>query len=239
MERYLTNITESPPPRIIPGVERSRPPSYSPELATLLTSTHSRTLTKPLKHTALKNPPTLPERANPSSEEARILGPFSKRREVNIRWRYHTGEIKRTYYPLELSEPDDPEYKHNLRGTGAECLALLKEVEDLARSPLPIPGRKRDAKADTANLVTHPYQQEKFDSSLPNRFLRRRYRELLARIPILIPDKNTQYGAKTTWSPLALVSSDRNVVQYGIASEEDIDWIIKADKADKEARNKK
>lgn len=234
-QRYLENPFEPQPARIISAVERSRPPSYSPELATLLTSIHSRTLTRPLKPAALKNPPTLPERAlNPSSGEARILGPFSKRREVNIRWRYHTGEIRRTYYPLELTEPDHhPHENHDLlRKTGLEKLHLLTEIEQLARSPRngrPFPRRQPSGTQQNVQTCLSQPDQAKFDPSpsLPPRFLRRRYRELLARIPILVPDKTAKFSVRTSWSPLALVSSQRNI-QYPGVPDEDMKWLAAA-----------
>lgn len=201
---------------------------------------HSRTLTRPLKPAALKIPPTLPERANPSSEEARILGPFSKRREVNIRWRYHTGEIQRTYYPLELTVPQGSSNDHNLRGTGLEKLGLLNEIEQLARSPIqgrPLPRRQKSSGAANVEIHTTEPCRNKFDSPLPPRFLRRRYRELLGRIPILCPDKTAPYRARTMWSPLALVSKERNV-QYGSATEEDVNWIIDAENLEKGVNGK-
>ncbi|KAF8898926.1 hypothetical protein BD779DRAFT_48542 [Infundibulicybe gibba] len=105
MEPLLSHPQALVPPRIIPAVEKSRPPIYSPELKALLTSAHSRT-TKPLSPQALNSPPLMPARANPSSEEARLLGRLSKRREVNIRWRYFTVEWKKIRPPLEVVVKD-------------------------------------------------------------------------------------------------------------------------------------
>ncbi|KAF8501929.1 hypothetical protein JB92DRAFT_2741094 [Gautieria morchelliformis] len=229
MKHFLSNPFEPLPPRIIPAVERSRPPSYSPELTTLLTSIHARTLTKPLKLSALHAPPTLPERADPSSEEARLLGPFSRRREVNIRWRYHTGELKKTYFPVELTRPavDDA---CRLRETGAEELKLLEEVERLASSPhsdgIPRPRRERRTVPEQKS-VSQPIQAE-FSSSLPRRFLRRRYRELLSRIPILTPNGKASTGCSTALSPLALSNGTRPL-RVGQGTEDDVDWIIRAE----------
>jgi hypothetical protein len=238
MQYFLSNPFDPLPPRIIPAVERSRPPSYSPELTTLLTSIHARTLTKPLKPSALRTPPTLPEHADPSSQEARLLGPFSRRREVNIRWRYHTGELKKTYFPLELTRPtiDDT---CRLRGTGAEELKLLEEVERLARSPhdgTPRPRRERRTVPDQKS-VSQPFEAE-FDSSLPRRFLRRRYRELLSRIPILTPNGKTSTGCSTALSPLALSNATRPL-RIGQGTEDDVDWIIRAETEDMRKSEKK
>ncbi|KAJ7293404.1 hypothetical protein C8J57DRAFT_1490821 [Mycena rebaudengoi] len=95
MEPILTDPTEPIPPKIIPAVEKSRPPVYSQELTALLTSPHSR-IRRPLDKKHLACPTTLPARADPASADARLLGPFSKRRETNIRWRYFVAECKKT-----------------------------------------------------------------------------------------------------------------------------------------------
>lgn len=239
VQRYLSNPAAPLPPRIIPAVERSRPPSYSPELTTLLTSIHARTTTKPLKLSALHTPPTLPERANPSSDEARFLGPFSRRREVNIRWRHHTGEVKKTFPPLELTKRHGAEGPSYIRETGAEELKLLEEVECLARSPHegpPMPRRERQTSIRMDD-VPRPVQA-RFDSPLPTRFLRRRYRELLSRIPILTPSSKTETGCVTAFSPLALSHTTRGgASRMGQATEDDVDWIIEAE-AKRETRRK-
>ncbi|KAF8519101.1 hypothetical protein BU17DRAFT_47936 [Hysterangium stoloniferum] len=229
MKRFLTNPFDPPPPRIIPGVERSRPPSYSPELSTLLVSAHARTITKPLKPVALVTPPTLPERADPKSEEARLLGTLSRRREVNIRWRYYVAEVKKTYYPLELTKPNGVSETSRFRQTGAEGLSLLKEVEQLASSghmSSPVPRRQRGKAAEPGDSE-NPLQHAASDSQFTKRFLRRRYRELLSRIPILTPDTEGKYGGQTSLSPLSLSNSSR-MWRVGQASEEDVDWVIKA-----------
>ncbi|KAF8578413.1 hypothetical protein K439DRAFT_1417219 [Ramaria rubella] len=228
MKVFLSNPTQPPPPRIIPAVERSRPPSYSPELATLLTSIHARTLTKPLKETALKRPPTLPLHADPSSEAARLLGPFSRRREVNIRWRYHVEELRKTFFPLELTKQDGENGCSHLRQTGAEELKLLEEVERLAQSS-PIDSlRPRREQRGNNDREDAPHSQMEFDTSLPRRFLRRRYRELLSRIPILTPNNKAKFGGDTALSPAA-ISNHTRALRIGRATDEDIDWILRAE----------
>lgn len=245
MKHYLTNPAKPPPASIIPGVERSRPPSYSPELTTLLTSVHSRTLTKPLKPEALVNPPTLPARADPSSEEARLLGRLSLRREVNIRWRFHSGELKRTYFPLELSEKGSSNGEANARPvprqTGAEELALVAELERLATSPhdgVPIPRRQRAALKDQKGDHKPNTHQESFESNFnspkPVRFIRRRYRELLGRVPILRSDGHAKTGCSTTVSSLA-IGHDFKGMRVPNAAQDDLDWILRSDLGNKES----
>jgi len=232
-KHYLTNPFNSPPPRIIPAVERSRPPSYSPELKVLLTSIHSRS--KPLSSSALYTPPTLPQKADLSSEEARIFGPLSRRREVNIRWRYHTAQLARTYFPLELSkgESNGSEFQTELRPTGAEELELLREVETLARSPhngVPLPRRQQInyAKKETKDQTNIG---QVFYSSRPARFIRRRYAQLLSRIPILRPKINTKTECITSFSPLAIGAPVQGM-KVPEASKEDIDWFLKGEGSD-------
>ncbi|KIJ46392.1 hypothetical protein M422DRAFT_29255 [Sphaerobolus stellatus SS14] len=238
-KHYLTNPYEPPPPRIIPQVERSRPPSYSPELVTLLTSGHARTQTKPLKPSALVTPPTLPERANPSSEEARLLGRLSLRREVNIRWRYHSGELKKTYFPLEVSEASfaisDDQIK-SPRPTGVEELALVSELERLARSPhegVPMPRRQRLSESSAGQKQNQNQSSRQasiktdFNSPKPIRFIRRRYRELLSRVPILRQDSKSKTGCSTAISSLAISHGFKGMTVPN-AAEEDVEWVLRA-----------
>jgi len=181
------------PARIISPVERSRPPVYSPELAALLLSPYSRSSGKALlKPSHLREPPTLPSRADPTSEDARLFGPFSKRRQVNIRWRYFSYQWKRIYPPLEVSvkhpEPQNTPSQDGfvpetgLRSVGLQGAGLLEELKILAGevSKKPTSPRRIDS---VYRPESSPTAADR--GSLPNRYLRRRYRELLGRIPIL------------------------------------------------------
>jgi hypothetical protein len=173
-------------------VERSRPPAYGPELTALLLSPFTRPSGKTPKSSHLPSPPTLPPRANPSSENARLFGPFSKRREVNIRWRYFTNQWKRLYPPLEVSvkqqgtretsSQEDAILDAKIRSVGMQTAGLLDEVKSLAgpASEKPPAPRRTDQ-----IYLPHIHTSAADRRSLPNRFLRRRYRELLGRIPVL------------------------------------------------------
>ncbi|KAL0071793.1 hypothetical protein AAF712_000715 [Marasmius tenuissimus] len=135
-------------------------------------------------------PPTLSPRADPSTEEARLLGPLSKRREVNTRWRYFVREWKKVYPPLQLilrdpssgAESARPEDIHrvNIREVGAQGHGLFEEIEKLVGKPLSTRRltrreRKTSEAADTPNApVRHP-----------SRWLRRRYQRLLGKLPVL------------------------------------------------------
>ena len=200
-QTFSSDPTAPAPPRIIPSVESSRPPVYSPELTALLVSPYSRPSGRAPKLPHLLSPPTLPPRADPSSEDARIFGPFSKRREVNIRWRYFSYHWKRLYPPLEVSvkqsgaqetsSQEDALLGARIRGVGMQTAGLLEELKVLAGPVYERPPAPR--RADPVYpLQTSSYASDR--RALPNRFLRRRYRELLGRIPVLtysyVPNKS-------------------------------------------------
>ena len=173
-------------------MERSRPPICGPELTALLLSPYARPSGKAPKPSHLLSPPTLPPRATPSSKDARLFGPLSKRRDVNIRWRYFSCQWKRLYPPLEvsvkqqgtqeISSQEDALLDARIRGVGMQTAGQLDEVKSLAgpaSEKPPVPRR-----IDQIYLpCTHTPAADR--RSLPNRFLRRRYRELLGRIPVL------------------------------------------------------
>ncbi len=163
---------------------------YSPELAALLLSPYSRSSGKASKPAHLHHPPTLPSRADPSSEDARLFGPLSKRRQVNIHWRYFSHQWRRINPPLEISVKQQEALKvpsqegfapdAGIRGVGLQGAGLLEELKTLAG----VPKRPTDPRR-----IDPVYRSESPSTtargSSPNRYLRRRYRELLGRIPIL------------------------------------------------------
>ena len=173
-------------------MERSRPPVYGPELAALLLSPYTRPTGKAPRPSHFISPPTLPTRARPSSEDARLFGPFSKRRDANIRWRYFSLNWKRLYPPLEVSvkqqgtleasSKEDALLGARIRGVGMQTAGQLDEIKSLAgpASEKPPAPRRIDQIYLPRTRTSTSGQQ-----SLPNRFLRRRYRELLGRIPVL------------------------------------------------------
>jgi hypothetical protein len=173
-------------------VEKSRPPVYSPELKALLTSGHSRA-TKPLTLKSLDFPPTLPTRADPASEDALLLGPLSKRREVNIRWRYFVNEWKKIYPPLQLVANDPSRGVHEgvkdtdllragIRGFGAQGKGVFEDILSIA-GPLRTSSSLTRKERRNANIVPEPTSSH-LDRH-PSRWLRRRYQELLGRMPVL------------------------------------------------------
>ena len=219
-----TDPTANPAP-IIRGVPSSAPAPYSPELRTLLTT--SLPDTKPLTPADLKKPRTLPPRADPTSEEAALRGPFSKRREVNIRHRAHAAALRRVAPPLELAvrpTPDEPAFV-----PGPSALAAFR-ADDAAVYPRPLAmqglGLMRDIEELIGGTIHHTPQLTKRERRAakispaapdapaapdtttaaprhPQRWVRRRYRLLLTQLPQLTYDAtSTRYSACI--SPLAI-----------------------------------
>ncbi|EAU92715.2 DNA repair protein RAD5 [Coprinopsis cinerea okayama7 len=107
----LADQTSLPtPPPIIPGVEKSRPPVYSPALTALLTSPDARKARRAMRQGAWKASNVLPPRADPESELARLLGPFSKRREVNLQQRFFKKAWSTVHPPLEVQAEAESGY---------------------------------------------------------------------------------------------------------------------------------
>lgn len=144
-------------------------------------SPHSRT-TKPLSKKDIDTPRNLPARADPASEEARIFGPLSKRRELNIRRRFFRSETKKLLPPLVMeSRTTDKEnilLDFDIRKTNLFHEAE-KAVGELYRGPTKT---RRECKAD---LFGNQSQTDSFDRH-PSRWIRRRYRWLLSRLPCLV-----------------------------------------------------
>jgi hypothetical protein len=224
-----------------------------------LTSQPSRR-TKPLKRSELASPPTLPPRADPNSAAAKFFGLLSKRREVNIRWRYFIEEWKKIFPPLQvnvieetvtldgrLSQSDSSQEaltRAGIRGVGLQGKGVHEELVMLAGSlstPPPTPRRQRNASIrDDCSPSSPASPKIQPRSRFPTRWLRRRYQELLGRLPTLnyipeTPEKGSlpsgSYEVKLEHNALAF--SER----YGLkrlADPDEIDkkWLQLAAQAD-------
>ncbi|VDB99572.1 unnamed protein product [Peniophora sp. CBMAI 1063] len=201
MKPLLSDPSQPKPPRIIAAAPKSHPPVYSPELAALSISGSARRVGKPLKPDQLANPPKMPARADPSSSEHKLYGPLSKRRQSNIRWRFFTDNWQKLHAPLELTvdpTPSSSKGKEVMRGV-PRCIGIygqgvLEDVKSVANAShgmrTPIPRRqRRSLRADEDAGWRH----ETPAGIAPSRFLRRRYAELLGKIPILTYTKTGKY----------------------------------------------
>lgn len=219
-------------------MEKSRPPVYSPELTALLVSSASRP--RPATKAKLVNPPTLPERANPDSEDARLLGPFSKRRKVNILWRFFALQWKKAYPPLQvtmeerkstekLRRTDRPTLaRMGVRPLGLQNSGLYEEAESLAGSTLGVPttprreGKHLQCMNDDGDIPPRPLH-------VP-RFMRRRFQSVLSKIPVLtysygIGRDGQQQKGKYTVSLSANASRLDKLTRITKADQSDVEWL--------------
>ena len=197
---------------------KSRPPVYSPELRALLTSTLSRA-TKPLRHDFLDNPPTLPVR---TVSEMDLLGPFSKRREINIRWRFFTAEWKKVFPPLQTvgkqMNPEDPQRDH-----GLQFANVFRDLQQLVGHPWKSPNLTRRELHNIGISRASPVPRTVGHHS--SRWLRRRFQQLLGRTPILKYPRSGGTNVTVTLSPSAINHSLRSPIdRIPEATSADIQW---------------
>jgi len=193
---------------------------YTSELSALLTSACSRD--NPRRGRVLICPPIVSSRTNPKSEDA-FLGPLRKRREANARWRYFSAGWKKVLPPLQVSvEPpsskeDSGHDVSSPRLFGFEETNLLQQLFDLAGYSHISPPPKGSQCNPTSRL----------DGKLPARWLRRRYRELLGRLPILTyrraANEVQEYSVSLPES--ALTGRRVQVSQLHSLEEEDRVWL--------------
>lgn len=210
---------------------------------------YGRMTHKTLSPAVLHTPPALPERAvNRNSEEARLLGQFSLRRTKNIHKRFIREEMKRTLPPLELSRtrPDvssipsttiNDDIALGATPVGLEGTNVFKELERLATPPPPPIPRRARSSSIPSSTESSQYQ---------TRFMRRRFREILAETPILSYTDAAQSSTKKRqprvnhenlprtgrWTPsISTLALHRNSGQSGITTtllkkdDEDRKWI--------------
>ncbi|KAG7450699.1 uncharacterized protein BT62DRAFT_991550 [Guyanagaster necrorhizus] len=243
IQPLLTDPKAKKPPPIIPAVEKSRPPVYPKELAALLISPASRSNKKVLTLEDLKTPPTLPSRADPTSEDAKLLGPLSKRREVNIRWRFFTQESRKVYPPLEVKAKvfsDTPANaspvtirEAGIRGFGFQGQGLLEDIHSIVgqgkEGLRPITRRERQAMERNGQTPSTPAPRH------PSRWLRRRYQQLLGKLPQVtyIYQSDAKSGPKdgkymVSLSDQSIAASVVPVHQYSELDSTALAWYDKA-----------
>jgi hypothetical protein len=252
-------------PRIIKAAPRSAPPNYPPALQAFFASEHSR-IGNLLRPAQLESPPALPPRADPNSEEARLLGPLSLRRRANIHWRFHSYEVSRIYPPLEIrvrklddgrvtEQPNsvDVLQKLGLTAVGMEGSPIFEEIERLARSPELKPWTRRDEKiADlagtlrTKSRIPWAGKDSRATSNFSPRFLRRRYQELLSQTPLLHfrYEEGDATGRKVdgkfsvSLSPWSRSTGPRRSSATAEVNRQNLEWIELAEQKDIEVASK-
>lgn len=188
----------------------------------------------------LKVPMTMPERGDPNSEDAKLIGPLSKRRRVNIHWRFYTSEVKKVFPPLQLvtAEPESdvtmpekgkgkqpgfvrekPPPPMAMQGSG-----LMEAIVKMADSPHKYETVTR-IQRKLLEKSCQPIPQE-LPVQRPSRFLRRRYQEVLHRIPILTYNAASKTPVQVTVHPDAIIPGQRHREgRTREASEADIAWM--------------
>ena len=251
MQLYLTSPNTQPhvsdtktprPEPIIPGIDRSRPPTYSPTLKAILAAAVAKSNDKTHLAAQLEHPPTLPARADPKSEDAKLLGPLSLRRQVNIRWRFFSQQRDLTWWPLEVDSsalagiPTSP--SHPVPSTGFEGLGMVQEIERLA-TQLGDQPQSISLRQDAARAIDAVHASLSPPPKLPTRsrrWMRRRYRELLAKIPALVaqPSKASNKGQPTPKYIVRRSSEEAYIQGQGQrrpTTSQETEWIRRADEA--------
>lgn len=193
-----------------PGCPRTRPPIYTPRLQAYLTSSDSYSKGKAPTTNQLSRPPKLPARADPASEEARLLGRLHPRREANIKWRFLSDLRSRLYAPssteqahllntLSTTSSSKEARKHKKPNT--DVLMKLQENEHRYR---------KTSVWDRPKRIT-------------SRFMRRRYAALLDKSVILENRETSANDAKwVARRPEIALGLSRKAA----ATEEDRFWVM-------------
>jgi hypothetical protein len=211
MQEVLQEARDPNAAELQPGNPRTRLPVYTPRLEAYLTSPLSYAQSKAPSPSRLDSPIKLPERSNPNSEEARLLGRLSPRREANIRWRALTA------YRGRLTAPSDPRQ--------LEKLATLSRTFKLSQTrktstPVPLTEELKDRfKEDTRryrkqNIWVRP-------KKITSRFMRRRYEQIVDKATYL--DATVVAGAKVRWD-VKQSEKRRGVARRYAATKEDLAW---------------
>ena len=135
--------------------------------------------TRPLRKDAWTPAAILPARADPKSDEAHLYGPLSRRRIYNKLWRFYRTETDKVLPPIELSiVHQEGQGGPDVAGRMPfQRLGLVKEIEDLVGTAGDPPLTRKERKA----VKEEPQR----GSGHPSRWVRRRYRSLLSKLPIL------------------------------------------------------
>ncbi|KAF9020317.1 hypothetical protein BDZ89DRAFT_1164263 [Hymenopellis radicata] len=198
LEPYTTDPDNPLPDPLIKGNERSRPPVYTKELVTLLTNGISRT-TRALNPKTCQTPLKMPDRTSPWATHN---GKPNKRREANARRRYFAAECMKTLPPLGLGAQPTPSLLN---------LGVLDDVHKLVGTQPP-PSLTRRERLKEGKEMPKPVDR------YPSRWMRRRYQELLSRVPIM------DGTLSVSVSPMAISANDRSVGRLGDLDDDALAW---------------
>lgn len=190
-----------PPSPVVPGKKNSLPPIYPKPLLALLGNAQSMA-TRPLKKDAWTKEHLIGPRADRYSEDAHLFGPFPKRREYNVQWRFHITETKKVLPPLEIAisprkgggesgeeEAQRPRYTESMP---MQDVGLISEIETLVGGSAPAPLTRREIMARVTPLEPNQKPTRPNSNRHPSRWVRRRYRELLSKVPVLTYSPKSQ-----------------------------------------------
>jgi hypothetical protein len=224
--------------------EPEYPTVFSPEIPppNLLSRTHSFAYVKPL-----------PYYQAVGESQSR---PLTKRREVNLRWRYFNAVCQKVLPPLQLSVKEISDSFEitkassdvhdiasvGIRGVGLQGSGLVEETQILAGpawKPLPTPRRAREG--PEGNITQPPHNP--FNSSLPTRWLRKRYQRVLGKVPILTysyqkqPDESPHHHTVGRYEITLAPSAISPHIRYGAhrlppVDDSSLSWIKHAEKND-------
>ncbi|CCA67571.1 hypothetical protein PIIN_01399 [Serendipita indica DSM 11827] len=210
LKPHFATVPERDP--IIPKVESSRPPTYTPTLLALVSSSISKSTDRVIPTKDILNP--LPARADPASDEARLLGPLSLRRQKNMHRRFFLEQTRRVYPPLEvLRSPSSTEASTPIPQTGLETLSPIAMLHSLSLPAAPI---SRPSRSDDTDRPLEEPEYAVISAARKmrvhgrsKRWLRRRYRELLGQIPKIVVEDSTTTGEQERKSTKQKKREDR------------------------------
>ncbi|CAE6340169.1 unnamed protein product [Rhizoctonia solani] len=256
---------------IPPSTTDTRPPPFPPALKALVASPLARI--KP----GSKNQPDEPMALSLALDKRGWLGKLPERRERNLWWNWWRDEPKRTLVPAEIevvepnpgapsNSPTSVEYSNGLSPNASTSLrlrqlglpvastqesGLIRRAEEFSRSHL-IPKAPRRS---TERTLGAPNKSPDVTTTVPpqSRFMRRRYRELLSKMPLLsfkpspsspqtppiVISDSTSHDQNSTpivpsgkfdvsISPLAASLGPRGRTTYSVMTQEDRRWIERA-----------
>lgn len=192
------------------GNPRTRPPVYTARVKAYLTSELTHAKGKAPTKQQLEKPPKLPERADPASEEARLLGRLHPRREANIKWRYLSDMRSRLLPPQdprEVAKLEEKARSFKLPGSFHNPIPLASELQERFK--------ENERRWRSARAWQRPRR-------ITSRFMRRRYYDLLAKAIIL--DAEAKPNQDVKWE-VKQPEGRREVARRMTAAKADYEWL--------------